>query len=428
VKLEPVSARLKGELVHPNKTSTLVGLRFSSDGRRFIAGDYPGGVVVLWDVASGQRLSTIETGYGGRSTYDYFALSPDWRTLFAWQENHKKYEWVEQDGKRLIRWECDGNVRAWDLARGQLQRTYRHQPARGNRLMQLSPDGTIFITFEELPGLSEGAAKRGLSLWDVRTGQSRPLPDNLQFYATYSPDSRTFATAAVDADGYATAVKLLDAATCQEKLSVPVVDKNTEVYITNFSPDGRLMVGDYRVYAQAKKSDSMQPYLKWWDVATGKELASFAGEKNETFYNARFSPDSRTFAVVNWRGETRKLLLFRTSDQQLAKTVILGEQAQGQRLIATEPVFSLDGRWVAVITQAVPDRRGGDDLDARDVPQPRIHLIDVASGVVRETLTAPQSFARSACFSPDGRTLATGGHGRVLLWDLTKSPGLSVSE
>jgi WD40 repeat protein len=31
-------------------------------------------------------------------------------------------------------------------------------------------------------------------------------------------------------------------------------------------------------------------------------------------------------------------------------------------------------------------------------------------------------------FSPDGKTLAAGGHGRVLLWDLTRPPGSRMKE
>jgi hypothetical protein len=56
------------------------------------------------------------------------------------------------------------------------------------------------------------------------------------------------------------------------------------------------------------------------------------------------------------------------------------------------------------------------------VPQPRIHLIETATGEIRETMIAPQGFSSNVCFSPDGHTLATDGHGRVLLWDMPKMP------
>src|SRR5438132_1451119 len=83
VKLAAVSPGLKRELIHPNKGSVLYGIRFTPDGKRIIAGDYPGGIVALWDVETGKRLTTIETGYGYRGTADYFFTTPDWKTLFV---------------------------------------------------------------------------------------------------------------------------------------------------------------------------------------------------------------------------------------------------------------------------------------------------------------------------------------------------------
>lgn len=102
LKLEAVSSRLKGELIHPNKTSVIANIDFSPDGKRILAGDYPGGVIAVWDVASGKRLSTIEAGYGYHSTAHFYAVSPDWQTVFAWREK-RKVERVEQDGKKKNR-------------------------------------------------------------------------------------------------------------------------------------------------------------------------------------------------------------------------------------------------------------------------------------------------------------------------------------
>jgi hypothetical protein len=104
---------------------------------------------------------------------------------------------------------------------------------------------------------------------------------------------------------------------------------------------------------------------------------------------------------------------------KLLKTIVLG-----QKDFIREPVFSPSGQWLAVITQLFPEELQRREADAQDLPQPRIHLVDVAAAAVRETLVAPQGVAVALCFSPDGTTLATGGHGKVLLWDLTKPSGL----
>src|SRR5262249_52279509 len=116
-KPEAVSARPKGAPIHPNPTATLEGRRSPPAGRRTIAGDYPGGVVVVWDAETGKELTQIETGYGYRGSSDYFFLTPDWRTVFVSREKSKSTR-VEKEGKKLIRWEFDGDVRAWGLATG----------------------------------------------------------------------------------------------------------------------------------------------------------------------------------------------------------------------------------------------------------------------------------------------------------------------
>jgi hypothetical protein len=40
-----------------------------------------------------------------------------------------------------------------------------------------------------------------------------------------------------------------------------------------------------------------------------------------------------------------------------------------------------------------------DEPAAENVPQPRIRLVEVASGRICETLVAPQGFTASGCFS-----------------------------
>ncbi len=423
LKLEAVSSRLKGELIHPNKSISIAKVEFSPDGKRILAGDYPGGVIALWDVASGKRLTTIEAGYGYHSTANYYAVSPDWRTIFAWREK-RKVERVEQDGKRMNHWTFGGEVRAWSLDDGKLLRTYKRQPQSNVRVMRLAPDGKMFYTFDELPGTYERGSKNAVSLWDVKTGTYRTL-EGLDSYGVFSPDGKTVAFPIQDEDGYSHGVKLIDVATGGEKWSLLIADKYAWANVSMFSRDGRLLFGSVRIFERAKQWDKSRSQLKWWDAATGREVASFDCEKGVNAGFCGLSPDGKTLAARNWQGDKMNLLLFSMAEKRLVRTILLCEKSAGQRAIAFGPFFNPDGKWMAVITRMFPEKATGDDLDARDVPQPRILLIETTTGEIRETMIAPQSFAGSACFSPDGQTLATDGPGRILLWDMTKMPALT---
>jgi hypothetical protein len=92
------------------------------------------------------------------------------------------------------------------------------------------------------------------------------------------------------------------------------------------------------------------------------------------------------------------------------------------------PYTKADYAKTLAATQVYPEDAAVRDPAVTDLPQPRIHLIDAATGEIRETLVSPQCFAISAAFSPDGKTLATSGEGRVLLWDLPAPPGLAPAD
>ncbi len=398
-------------------------IEYSPDGKRILAGDYPGGIIALWDVASGKRLTTIEAGYGYHATMNYYAVSPDWRTVFAWREK-RKAERVEQDGKRMIRWTFGGEVRAWNLDDGKLLRTYKRQPQNLIRFMKLAPDGKTIYTADELPGIYERQAKQVASLWNVKDGTYRTLEGVDSYGGEFSPDGKSVVFPSSDENGHTKALKMIDIATGREKWSLSIQEKNARASVARFSPDGRLFYGTVRVFEDPKKRDKSTTQLKWWDAATGREMGSKTCEPNEPTGFGVLSPDKQKAVAINWQGDTRKVSLFDLAGKRLLWTTVVCEKTKGYRPIAWSPAFSPDGKWLAVITRMVPEN-AGEDLDARDVPQPRILLLEAETGAIRETIIAPQAFADAACFSPDGRTLATGGDGRIHLWDMSKMPALT---
>ena len=82
--------------------------------------------------------------------------------------------------------------------------------------------------------------------------------------------------------------------------------------------------------------------------------------------------------------------------------------------------FSADGKWVAAATQGGDREAIGANTDVEGLPQPRIHLVEVATGQVRETLVAPPGSCSALAFSPDGKTLASACVGSIYLWDLNR--------
>jgi WD40 repeat protein len=408
-RLAPVSGRLQRELIHPNKQGMLQGLRFSPDGTRLIAGDLSTGIIQIWDVASGKPLVSIEAetskmergaGRGGAP----FALSLDGRRLYA---NH---------GSR---------VGVWDTQSGRQIDTLQDKQARGIRSLMLSQGGNTLLTT---------TGKAAGSVWDLRARQAQPLPADMSLASgVLSPDGKSIAGPVQGDDYYTSSIQVIDLATAKVRTTIAIPQKLARAYVTDFTPDGKLIRGALETYDEHlwQKWEKWQYVTKLWDAATGNEVASIpAGESETSYSRMAYSPDGKTLAATRWtpRRGTRaeKLHANLRTGAKLFLVDIPGKRVQGIILQADAVVgaiaFSSDSRWVAPVTQPLGKSTEFEAGDVDKLPQPRIHLVDAHTAQVRETLIAPPGHVTALSFSPDGKTLASAGPGRALLWSLTAAP------
>ncbi|GAA4637139.1 serine/threonine-protein kinase [Actinoallomurus vinaceus] len=235
----------------------------------------------------------------------------------------------------------------------------------------------------------------------------------------FSPDGRTLARA----EG--TTIQLWDVATGHA--TGTLTGNATSVRVMAFSPDGRTLAG------------AEDTTVRFWDVATGRVTVSYSGSK-DTVEALTFSPDGGTLAAGNFNAKSVRLVDTRTTQEKgvldeanmilaLAyspdgKSLAIGGQGTrlwdlnvGSRSITlsdaadqvTAVAFSPDGKTLAS-ADLKPAQNGNSGARTSD----GVRLWDVAS---RQAITTLSRATGPVAFSPDGKTLATGGGRNLLLWD-----------
>lgn len=80
----PPSGRLVRELVHPQRESSLLGLRFSPDGKQLSAISYPQGYLQIWDTTTGREVQNVRTGHTfPQGQLAEFHLAADGKTILV---------------------------------------------------------------------------------------------------------------------------------------------------------------------------------------------------------------------------------------------------------------------------------------------------------------------------------------------------------
>jgi WD40 repeat protein/DNA-binding SARP family transcriptional activator len=277
---------------------------FMPDGKSLVAAGYDG-TAKMWDAASGRQLLILA---GHNSTVLDVALSPDGKRLASVSADTTLRIWdpgpgrelltlivhtagvngvsYSPDGTQLVTAAEDGAVKIWDPASGQLRRTFasdRPHPWSG---LAYNSDGKRVAT-----GSWDGIA----CVWDVATGQSVTTligHTNSIRSVAFSPDGKCLATASLDGTAKVWDLNSGEAlVTFRNHIHPEGTAQTNSVWSAAFSPDGkRVATGGFDA-------------VRVWDATSGQELLSLPGQGNALiFTGVAFSPDGKLVAVGQFNG------------------------------------------------------------------------------------------------------------------------------
>ena len=463
-------------------------VRFSPDGK-IIANVNTYGIIELLDAATGKHLKTFREDKAEINSIDF---SPDGKMVVSGNRNGRVGLWFISDvsavdyletysgyvgdvvnsicfspnGKMIASGSTDGIIELWDAATRKHLRQLAGLTKNPRDIRTKGPTWGINSVCFSPNGKTIASVDKTLWLWDATTGkylrkielQVSHVEDVVS--ACFSPDSRTIAVGIRDGS-----VELRDATTL-DYLSTLSGRARGAVNSVCFSPDGRMIVsgsedGKVRLWSESDvsildylgtlsgrargvvnsvcfspdgkmiASGSTDGIIELWDAATRKHLKPLT-RHTSAVNSVCFSPDGK---IIASGGKDKTVRLWDATTGKQLKTL------SGDKSWVTSVCFSPDGKTIACgrgedfesdmphgIFEGIRGLDPWTDSSIANDPEGVVELWDTVTGKHLKTLNGDKSWVTSVCFSPDGKTIVSGGpNDIILLWDMP-SVGTQTSE
>ena len=404
---------------------TIGVVALSPDGRRIAVGYQFDGSMVMFDAINGQQLASHPSAHG--SPLASIAFSPDGTALATAEVEGTVKVWHDIDklnsssqplvtlkgnrakitnlgfsgeGTKIFRAGADGTTRVWELntSDGSMQ------PFGASSQAVFSPDGDIIATIAD--GLN------CVQLWDATTGQQlRQLPSIASEHIdsiAFSPKDQHLLAVGCSGPQQVSHITLWDIEAMTERARLAgatdlpnfrLRSESGSVSALAFSPDGKFLVAGFGSKSTLGWQTSAFP-LKVWEMETRQLIHHLTGHTGFCV-SLDFSPDGSLLASGSYDGQA----IIWSTDKWKSRQKLVNPDSEGSKSyiqgMVNDVSFSPDGATLAMASSAS-----------------NVHLWDLNTGKHKATLAGHVGRLISLVFSPDGRTLATGGTDQVRLWNL----------
>ena len=433
-------------------------LAFSPDGR-FLAngrGRHRSAGIQLWETATGRKVALTNTPYstvalqfsgdsktlasvsrpGLNRGYAINKLDIETRQVnvenvevpVLWPKGLHTYpEIYALTHNKFAIGKSDGKIRLWDTTTGKRFPTLRGHAAeiRANLLRQadgqipdpekiqaplppINNDKPIFALVFSPDGtkLASGSNDATVRLWDTTSGDEllvlRGHTNNgWTTVLAFSEDGKMLASGGTDKT-----VQLWDTTT-GELLTTLIGHINTITSLT-FSRNGTMLA-----------SASADGAIRFWNTETGDPIPTHITGHTKTVKAATFFKDNSTLATAAFNG----IITF----WDLETSTII-RQTIGHRDWLRASAFSPDGtKFASLSADSNQFFESGSSPSMRTSnPDQMIRLVDVNTGRELDTLTH-QINPTLMAFSPDGKTIASGGLGIIRLWHTETNDHIDIN-